>query len=319
MQDHVVSVNTYYTYDQLERLTTVWDGAVAHHYTYDPAGNRLTHNDHGTVTTYGYNAPDQLTGWSGGATVSHDGQGNQTATSGGDTYSYDEANRPVSITAGGAGPLAATYRGDTAVGRASLGATSYFTSLLGVTSQTTGASTVGYTRLPDGQVLSRRDGTTVHYLLPDRLGSTQALVDDGGTVTTRYAYSPYGQTSVTAVTAGHVDQPYRFTGQHQDPTGLYRMGLRYYHPGLARWTQPDPALPEVQLPFANTYTYVGGDPINGIGPAGASTLGCVVSAGTLALGGVATVVAGFTSGGAALLGGVQLAGGLYGYVESGCS
>ena len=130
---------------------------------------------------------------------------------------------------------------------------------------------------------------------------------------------PYGQATTTALTGGHIDQPLRFTGQYQDPTGLYRMGLRHYNPDQARWTQPDPALSLAQLPFANTYTYVGGNPINGIDPAGASTLGCVVSAGTLALGGVATVVAGFTSGGAALLGGVQLAGGLYGYVESGCS
>jgi|GEM_PF-6541629 len=45
------------------------------------------------------------------------------------------------------------------------------------------------------------------------------------------------------------------------------MGLRYYSPSQARWTQPDPALS--QLPFANTYTYVGNNPINGIDPAGA--------------------------------------------------
>ena len=299
VQDHVASVNTYSTYDQLERLTTVWDGAVAHHYTYDPAGNRLTHNDHGIVTTYGYNAANQLTGLSGGTTVSHDGQGNQTATSAGDAYTYDQANRPVSITAGGTGPLTATYRGDTAVGRATLGTTAYTTSLLGVTAQTTGTTTVGYTRLPTGEVLSRRDGTTIHYLLPDRLGSTQALVDHTGTVTTRYDYTPYGQTTTTAVTGGHVDQPFRFTGQHQDPTGLYKMGLRYYNPTQARWTQPDPALPLTRLPFANTYTYVGNNPINGTDPTGAACTGLEWAgiafgvAGILATGGYgATLIAG---------------------------
>ena len=193
--------------------------------------------------------------------------------------------------------MAAIYRGDTAVGRATLGSTSSVSSLLGVTAQTTGSTTVGYTRLPDGQVLSRREGTDIHYLLPDRLGSTRALVDDSGTVTTRYAYSPYGQTTVTAVTAGHVDQPYRFTGQHQDPTGLYKMGLRYYSPSQARWTQPHPALSLTELPFANSYNYVGNNPINGIDPTGAGYLsacatGAATSAGIAAVSGGGAFVAG---------------------------
>ena len=172
-----------------------------------------------------------------------------------------------------------------------------------MTAQTTGSTTVSYTRLPDGQVLSRREGTDIHYLLPDRLGSTQALVEHTGTVTTRYAYSPYGQTSVTAVTAGHVDQPFRFAGQYQDPTGLYKMGLRYYSPSQARWTQPDPALPLAHLPFANTYTYVANNPINGIDPTGAACSGHEWAgivfgvAGILATGGYgATLLAGAYAG-----------------------
>ncbi|WP_341250756.1 RHS repeat-associated core domain-containing protein [Euzebya pacifica] len=312
--DGVAGQTFYYTYDQLERLDGAYTSlATVHHYSYDPAGNRLTHNDGGSTTIFSYNAANQLTGWSGGATVSHDGQGNQTATSGGDAYSYDEANRPVSITAGGAGPLAAIYRGDTAVGRATLGSTSSVSSLLGVTAQTTGSTTVGYTRLPDGQVLSRRDGTTVHYLLPDRLGSTQALVDDGGTVTTRYAYSPYGQTSVTAVTAGHVDQPFRFAGQHQDPTGLYKMGLRYYSPSQARWTQPDPALSLAHLPFANTYTYVAGNPISYTDPTGAANSVLEYAAAAVGtIGAVAGTVA-LASNPVTLAGGMSYVAGAVGY------
>ena len=80
---------------------------------------------------------------------------------------------------------------------------------------------------------------------------------------------PYGQATTTALTGGHIDQPLRFTGQYQDPTGLYKMGLRYYHPDLARWTQPDPALSTGQLPFANTYTYIANNPTNYIDPTGA--------------------------------------------------
>ncbi len=108
----------------------------------------------------------------------------------------------------------------------------------------------------------------------------------------------------TAVTGGDADEFYRFTGQHQDPTGLYRMGLRYYNPSQARWTQPDPALSLTQLPFANTYTYVGGNPVNQIDPTGADGYGRVCATGVvwgagLALIGVATGTAPATLGFAA--------------------
>jgi RHS repeat-associated protein len=177
-----------------------------------------------------------------------------------------------------------------------LDTSTYTTSLLGVTAEQTPNGTIGYTRLPTGEVLSRRTTTTRHYLLPDHLGSTQALVDHTGTITTRYDYTPYGRTTTTPLTTGHIDQPYRYTGQHQDPTGLYKMGLRYYHPDQARWTQPDPALPNDQLPFGNTYLYVGGNPINYIDPTGAidvpSGVGCL--AGVL---GTGSTFAGLAAGG----------------------
>ncbi|MEJ1200443.1 RHS repeat-associated core domain-containing protein [Streptomyces sp. CCNWLW238] len=38
-----------------------------------------------------------------------------------------------------------------------------------------------------------------------------------------------------------VPQPYRYTGAYADPTGLYKMGHRYYDPTLGRFTQPDPS------------------------------------------------------------------------------
>jgi RHS repeat-associated protein len=38
-----------------------------------------------------------------------------------------------------------------------------------------------------------------------------------------------------------VPQPYRYTGAYLDPTGLYKMGARYYDPQAGRFTQPDPS------------------------------------------------------------------------------
>jgi RHS repeat-associated protein len=38
-----------------------------------------------------------------------------------------------------------------------------------------------------------------------------------------------------------VPQPYRFQGAYLDPTGLYKMGARYYDPVTTRFTQTDPS------------------------------------------------------------------------------
>jgi YD repeat-containing protein len=228
LTDHRQNHTTTYTYDVLDRLTDAVTTAggtpiATYGYDYDPAGNMTSRTTPAGTTTLTYNDANMLTGI-GAATVTNDTAGNQTATSTGDAYTYDDADRPTSITAGGTGPLTATYRGDDAVERASLGTTTSTTSLLGVTAQTTGSSTTGYTRTPTGQVHSiRSPGGAIHYVLPDRLGSTMALVNDTGTLTTRYAYSPYGQTTITSLGSGHITQPYRYTGQHQDPTGLYKM------------------------------------------------------------------------------------------------
>ncbi|WP_435879361.1 RHS repeat-associated core domain-containing protein [Streptomyces mutabilis] len=58
-------------------------------------------------------------------------------------------------------------------------------------------------------------------------------------------------------------QPYRYAGAYADPTGLYKMGHRYYDPTLGRFTQPDPSGQET-----NPYLYAAGDPINNLDPSG---------------------------------------------------
>ncbi|MGZ2362332.1 RHS repeat-associated core domain-containing protein, partial [Streptomyces sp. 372A] len=65
-----------------------------------------------------------------------------------------------------------------------------------------------------------------------------------------------------------VPQPYRFAGAYNDPTGLYKMGARYYDPTLGRFTQPDPSGQET-----NTYLYATGDPINHTDPSGLISVG----------------------------------------------
>ncbi|MFF8571887.1 RHS repeat-associated core domain-containing protein [Streptomyces sp. NPDC015140] len=58
-----------------------------------------------------------------------------------------------------------------------------------------------------------------------------------------------------------VPQPYRYVGACADPTGLYKMGHRYYDPTLGRFQRPAPSGQE-----KNPYPYANGDPINNTYP-----------------------------------------------------
>ncbi|MFI6210298.1 RHS repeat-associated core domain-containing protein, partial [Streptomyces sp. NPDC051041] len=65
----------------------------------------------------------------------------------------------------------------------------------------------------------------------------------------------------------------RYSGTYLDPTGLYKMGHRYYDPQLGRFTQPDPSGQET-----NPYLYAAGDPLNNTDPSGLSLMSFASSA-----------------------------------------
>ncbi|MER7722270.1 RHS repeat-associated core domain-containing protein, partial [Streptomyces flaveolus] len=104
-------------------------------------------------------------------------------------------------------------------------------------------------------------GGKSYYYLTDATGNVLGLADDAGKRTHTYAYGPTGLPRGT--TAETVPQPYRYAGAYADPTGLYKMGHRYYDPSLGRFTQPDPSGLET-----NPYLYAEGDPINLVDPSG---------------------------------------------------
>jgi RHS repeat-associated protein len=144
--------------------------------------------------------------------------------------------------------------------------------VLGVGAETTGASTTYYRRDSDGQLASERLASgAIYYYTFDGLGSVSALTDSGGAAQDTYTYDPYGQTSVT----GSVVNPWRYTGAYQDSTGFYKMGMRYYSPGLMRWSQQDGVGPAGDPSDGNAYGYVGDNPANAVDPSG-QLFGCLV-------------------------------------------
>ena len=77
-------------------------------------------------------------------------------------------------------------------------------------------------------------------------------------ITTTYRNDPYGKSSHTS---GPLSNPFQFTGALLDSsTGLYKMGERYYDPGIGRFTQEDSA--------GRGYSYVGGNLMNEVDAAG---------------------------------------------------
>ena len=83
--------------------------------------------------------------------------------------------------------------------------------------------------------------------LPHNQYSVTAAINRNGTVDERYAYSPYGETTV--LNSGYVqknnnlstiDNEYTYTGRRLDPSGLMYFRARYYDPGLGQFISRDP-------------------------------------------------------------------------------
>jgi RHS repeat-associated protein len=213
------------------------------------------------------------TGLTGVTGYTHDLTGNMVSSTDGLELGYNAANQTVDLSGlDGQDAGQASYAGVGQAERVSANQQTFTTAVTGVTAARQGTDAVRWVRDPAGNVISQRgaDGTRVYYLT-DGLGSTTALVDDTGQVRTRYRYSPYGETEQTCHGDGCVDNPWRYTGEYQDDTGMYKIGERYLAPALGRWTQADPAAFRINpsmLGEPSPYAYAGCNPINNTDPTG---------------------------------------------------
>ena len=196
---------------------------------YDPNGN-LTNDG---TTTYVWDARDRLVGISGGVTAS---------------FVYDALDRRIQKTLSTQSSALSTvylYDGADIVTESGASNASYLSTLN-----------------IDEPLVRQTPGGNEFYLVND-LGSTLALTNDAGTVTTTYTYSPFGSTSIT----GPSTNPFQFTGRENDGNGLYYYRARYYSPSHSRFLSEDP------LKFdggdANLYAYVFNNPTNFVDPTGA--------------------------------------------------
>ncbi|WP_333771697.1 RHS repeat domain-containing protein [Streptomyces sp. IBSBF 2435] len=273
-----------YKYDAQDRLNFASEtGGASWLYCYDSAGN--LHSASGATTcpgttTYTYNNASELTGKNGSTTGwSYNPVGNETngASSSGvrTNEAWSDFNQLTSLTVGGT-TYPAAYAGTDNGERTSLGATTFHNGPEGLAGSTAAGVDTGFTRDAQGTLNSMRTGGKSYYYLTDAQGSVLGLVDNAAHRVDTYTYSPNGlpRTAPTET----VPQPYRFQGAYLDPTGLYKMGARYYDPVTTRFTQTDPSGQE-----PNPYAALGNNPVNHTDPNGlgfcSSSVGKFLSSG----------------------------------------
>ena len=114
-------------------------------------------------------------------------------------------------------------------------------------------------------------GSAVQYLLTDHLGSTVAVTNQSGTLTSQQRYLPFGEeraipnSPILATDFGYTGQRLLDSGMG----GIMDYKARFYLVGLGRFIQPDGLIPYPALSQSwNRYTYVFNNPTNFIDPSG---------------------------------------------------
>ncbi|HEY4027422.1 MAG TPA: RHS repeat-associated core domain-containing protein [Candidatus Dormibacteraeota bacterium] len=261
-----------FTYDTMGRLAsgppgsyTYGSGAHVHAATaagasytagYDAAGDMTCRAPTGSTTCagaspngaqLGYDNEGQLVSWQSAPT--------SPATS--DQFLYDGQGQRVAqvVTQGGA-TTTTVYVG-------------------GVEAVTTsgGATTTRTYYHAGGRLIAMALNGTFSYLASDNLGSANAVLSTGGTVTAAQLFTPFG---VVRYSSGTMPTDYGFTGQRGDAaSGLYYFGARYYDPVAGQFTSADTVLPGggFNLMGLSRYAYTRNNPTSRTDPSGHDDFG----------------------------------------------
>ncbi len=277
----VSNVVTTYVYDNASRLTSLAYAANGNSlgnlsYTYDSdsriiatGGTLARTNLPGTIAA-NYANTNQLSWWSG-VTVTSDNANNLTSNpTNSATYKWDSRSMMSQVSS----PL--TTFGYDAVGRrrtmtASSTTSTYLyddASAIRVVTGTGGSAVKkDVLRMPGtGEVLAYSSTTgsttTTWTSIHDQIGSTVALVDSSGAMSTQYTYEPFGRTTFGGSSNSF---PFQYAGMELDSgTELYHTPARYYSPKLHRFVSEDPT----GLGDPNLFTYAGNNPISRSDPTG---------------------------------------------------
>ena len=106
----------------------------------------------------------------------------------------------------------------------------------------------------------------------DHLGSTRLKTDASGDAVFTRNYEPFGPDY-----DGSGSEEFKYTGKHEDSSGLYYFGARYYDPEVGRFITEDPILRSFENPQGlNRYIYCRNNPLKYIDPDGNEPITIVV-------------------------------------------
>ena len=108
----------------------------------------------------------------------------------------------------------------------------------------------------------------LRYQHGNHLGSAALELDESAAIISYEEYHPFGTSSYAANDSGIEvsEKRYRYIGkEHDDETGLYHLGARYYAAWLGRWSAPDP----IGLADGpNRFAYAAANPVSIRDPSG---------------------------------------------------
>ena len=227
---------------------------------YDSIGNSLLATFNAETNTYTVNNVNQYTSVLCDSVslreTNYDTDGNLT-NDGVFSYSYDAANRLVSVSSNGTVLVSNLYdhRGRRVRKTTPISTTTflyddwnliYEREMVGTTTNETfyywgkdlsgtlqGAGGVG------GLLYLKRNGT-IYVPHADAMGNILRYTDTAGNVVAAYTYDAFGKTISASGSLAHIFR-LRFSTKYFDAeTGLYYYGYRFYHPVLMRWLNRDP-------------------------------------------------------------------------------
>lgn len=101
----------------------------------------------------------------------------------------------------------------------------------------------------NGLYIAENRSGTLEYYHQDHLGSTRLKTDSNGNSIYDTNYIPFGP-----VHGESGSEEFKYTGKHEDSSGLYYFGARYYESETGRFITEDPMLGEfIDLQPLNRY------------------------------------------------------------------
>ncbi len=128
-----------------------------------------------------------------------------------------------------------------------------------------------YIYTPSGELIysiAPQDSNAVSFYHTDQVGSTLALTDGSGSVTDKYAYSPFGE---LLKHTGSSTQPYTFVGTKgvRQEGNIYQMRLRYYDATTQKFLSRETMWPRIANPKSlNPYQYALSTPLYNVDTSG---------------------------------------------------